>query len=425
MVYSDDSGRIIVCNIVSKEIHLVVASVYLPAKKNERLEWLLATNDRFANEEVGTAVDIIGGDWNQGILKLDKANGVRCPRAHKDEAQRLIEHLGNNETDYVDGWRERHPETVQYSFFRKVEGRKVGKSRIDRIYVREDWFARTSGWTIEPSGLSTDHHATIMRFGKAESSTDRGPGRWRLQPLLMKIGKVRGVCNEALEALPGIDPIAEWHEYKLQVAETLKQYTKRAYASKGKLAFNLERQKKKLMLKRRVGALNESLEMRVEAVEAQQENLAEWKIKQYTYNAAAKYQLLGEKPTKWFFSKAKTESYNSIKALKDEHEQVRTDPAEMVDIATRFYTKLYDTKPSDPTARERILESLDKRLAPSKAAELEEPICDREIEEAIREAALGKSPGIDGLPIEFYKALMGSKRFNLQDGSHHGGLMES
>ncbi|MDE1906295.1 MAG: reverse transcriptase family protein, partial [Rhodospirillales bacterium] len=71
---------------------------------------------------------------------------------------------------------------------------------------------------------------------------------------------------------------------------------------------------------------------------------------------------------------------------------------------------LYAVRDTDPAAQQRMLSDLvgDLRLSPGDAQRMEgadaDPLTLEELEAAVRSAALGKSPGPDGLPYEFYVA---------------------
>jgi len=72
--------------------------------------------------------------------------------------------------------------------------------------------------------------------------------------------------------------------------------------------------------------------------------------------------------------------------------------------AMKYYSWLFEEKPSDPEAREMMLRHVRKRQISKKSRDrLEKQVRDGEVRSAIRNMACGKAPGPDGLPAEFYK----------------------
>jgi hypothetical protein len=63
--------------------------------------------------------------------------------SRRAEMMELIDRLGG-ENQLVDGWKEMHPGSMAFTFFRGSQG----TSRIDRIYIRLDWLREAKGWDI-------------------------------------------------------------------------------------------------------------------------------------------------------------------------------------------------------------------------------------------------------------------------------------
>ena len=299
-----------------------------------------------------------GGDWNIALLNIDKKNPSNPPQPDQiNTFNQLLSALGGPRL-LSDGWREKNQDFRAYTFFTA----KGPVSRIDRLYVREDWMKDTEGWGIEASGLPTDHKALTMTIKFSEVS-DRGPGRWRLNPLLLSRKTIREACSSAINDLTGCDPLEEWRIYKETIALKLIDITKQSEREAGKLSYNL-RQRRLVLQKQRGRRVQKvaMLEEMIASVEQREEHLAEAKNHDYAYNAMAKHLILNEKPTRWFFARAKEQTSNTITALKDEQGITHTDSQGMLQLATKFYTDLYSTKPSEKTARDKILSSMTRHV---------------------------------------------------------------
>lgn len=125
--------------------------------------------------------------------------------------------------------------------------------------------------------------------------------------------------------------------------------------------------------------------------------------------------LLDEKPSRWFCSKVKHDSDLSIGALLDRQGTPQMEPRAMLRVAAEYYETLSSEKTSCPQARREILENITKTVRPDQAGKLVRSISMGEIRSSIRRAALGKSPGPDGLPSELYKAVLAREKVDGTD----------
>ena len=398
VLFKDDEGRLLVCGVRCRGQPMVVGCVYAPAEPTARKDWFARTVERIEAQPPREPCDVLGGDWNEILSEMDHHNR-RAPRGDPvDAMNRLVGHLGGVRP-LIDGWRERHPDAAAFSFFR--DG--VGISRIDRVYVREDWMRGTDEWDIRPSGLQTAHHAATVEIA-APTNVRRGPGRWRLNQEMLKTSKVHSICYDALEALPGEDYFSEWAAYKTALREKLKEKARQDRQETKRLVRSLQTRRKNLWQQRAKGPPDPGIEAKLSAITIQEQGLEEWNYKSYAYNALAKHALLDETPSKWFFSKVKADSDLSIPAL-DEQGQEYTTEEGILGVAERFYGDLYSTKESDQDAAGWILSQMDKTLDSDLAASLTREITVKEVAASIRRTALGKSPGPNGLPYKLYKLL--------------------
>ena len=113
----------------------------------------------------------------------------------------------------------------------------------------------------------------------------------------------------------------------------------------------------------------------------------------------------GEKPTKYFFNlEKKNASNNTIKQLKKSNGEYVSTNKEILEEQFNFYKTLYE---SDNISENNIKQYLSKinnlnTLNEQEANILEGEISETECKDALKNMKLNKSPGSDGLPIEFY-----------------------
>ena len=82
----------------------------------------------------------------------------------------------------VDRWRKVNPEEKGYIWARDSDSTQ---SRIDRIYIHENYFNKCSGWDISPAPIPTDHKMVSVSMATL-SSLFFGKGRWAIPPRLIK-----------------------------------------------------------------------------------------------------------------------------------------------------------------------------------------------------------------------------------------------
>jgi len=120
-----------------------------------------------------------------------------------------------------------------------------------------------------------------------------------------------------------------------------------------------------------------------------------------------RWRALGEKPTKFFFSLEKKKAEDrTIHTLKSPDNTLLRDKDDILNTVKSYYSDLYtpSTNPTRDAAQGEILNFLDSYIPELKLPDLENDNTLEELSEAVHHSADGKSPGPDGLPVEFYKS---------------------
>ncbi|KAK3524682.1 hypothetical protein QTP86_000650 [Hemibagrus guttatus] len=110
-------------------------------------------------------------------------------------------------------------------------------------------------------------------------------------------------------------------------------------------------------------------------------------------------------PSKLFFSLEQKNGQKSfIHAVRTESGDRLLEPTEIRKQTVRFYSKLYSSERSGAQiVEESFLKDLPK-LSEQAARELDRELTLAELQKALQGMENGRAPGIDGLPVEFYKA---------------------
>jgi hypothetical protein len=118
-------------------------------------------------------------------------------RARKEIEDGALE-LGTiiEENGLYDGFRCVHPGARTFTFFQPDTGHR---SRIDRIYVKENLFFKCLDWNIVHFPLFD--HKLVSVFVRTKVKVRMGKGHWRLNPRLLANLAGQKSVQEALDAL--------------------------------------------------------------------------------------------------------------------------------------------------------------------------------------------------------------------------------
>ena len=300
------------------------------------------------------------------------------------------------------------------------------KSRIDRIYIpkptKVDYKCRIKeppkttikkrNGTLEYKP-STDHHALIIEDVKIEGGERRkkGPGLWKLNCELLDhqdyIKGIQDIYVETFENQHSNDILETWDIFKAKV-----QHFSIYSAAK----FKLDRDKELIKAEKDLNRENQQAENPLDDYETtlRQRKLDKYKSllaveetrKVEALRIKAKLDKIegDERGTKYFADRLKKRNENrQITILKDENGQTHKKDADIMNTIHKFYKELF-TKSDDISmpAQEKILDNIEIKLTTEERQYLEQPIVRQDIYSAIKHMPKDKTPGIDGLPKEFY-----------------------
>ena len=100
------------------------------------------------------------------------------------------------------------------------------------------------------------------------------------------------------------------------------------------------------------------------------------------------------------------QGHGALVRLTSAEGRVTAKASEVLRIVEAFYSDLYSEKRSERASRRELLGNLDAEISRDNARELEHPIDGKSVVRAIRKGKLGRSPGEDGIPHDWYKEMM-------------------
>lgn len=401
----DAYGNLLTSVVEFQDKVIYLANVYAPSKYKERIAWLEQMTEVFENNASIPPVDIAGGDWNsvQEPL-LDREGGSRDQTRDVKDAhaqQSFLESLEEPTRELRDGWRVLHPKVRDFTHNNRG---RLASSRIDRLYVREDWLGRRADcWAIEsPGAVHTDHRTVTANLDIGVRSQPRGEGIWKMSPALLDYPVIVKELGEIASETPNGPALEAWLAIKAKLRGLL---IERAQSSR-----RSARRKRSRLLRKRKVVLNWGRSpariSKLEACNLELDALTEWESYQYASAASAKDHALGERPSKYFYARLRANRTRGIMGLRSSEGVVESDPKKMGDIAQKFYSELFCKKPSDPVARKRILDLVTNEISEDSARKLIKPFTEKELTRAIKNSLNGRAGGVDGLTVELYKKLL-------------------
>ena len=398
----DTEGRYVIIDIEIDTIRLTLASVYGPNEDNP--EFFLNFVEHIESFENDNR--IIAGDWNFVLdLDNDKKGGLR----HTNFQARDIILAWMEETDMIDLWRHQNPDSFVFTW-KRLRPHPGIFCRLDFILVSFGMLDKIDNVNIVP-GYKTDHSSVCLSVESLAHK--RGPGYWKLNVSYLRdidyIDAVKKTIQETVQFNNEADPLLLWDTLKCQIRGTSLNFSARKKRSKCNKIAVLERRLQQLEQK-----LLENYAPDTEALITEVKNELNEYIEEKTRGAMIRSKCRwyeeGEKCSKYFLNLEKR-NYNckTIDRLQSTNGHIISDSKEILQEQYSFYDKLYTSTIDNSNNYDNIYQflgdTLDNvpKLSEDMKNNMDGQILETEITNAIKTTQNGKSPGLDGIPIDFYK----------------------
>jgi len=399
-VYKDRRGRILIVQFRYRDVDFRLINIYVPNVELDRREIL----EELKGLVVGKC--IIVGDFNIKCSRLDVGKGVKF-RWEKSRGM-LMEII--RDKGLIDVWRYENPEKREFTRRQLREG-ILKQSRIDLVLVKEEIIRYIDGIKHQENSLS-DHDS--VRFKIKIGNEEVGGGMWILNAGYIEEGEYEIQMKDLLNRENGKieeskmngeldDRIGErWETMKDQIKSISIKYSKKRRREKVKEERVL-RERLREELEKAENEEGYSMEKYIE-VKTALEKYEREKCRGAILRSKAKYALEGEKCTGYFLGLEKRrQSKTYINEINTKEGKATKDYVEILERVQEFYEELYKRGGVDEKSIDDVLESVENVLSKEDG-----DWCDREIEEAevieaIEGLRSGKSPGSDGIGIEWYK----------------------
>lgn len=394
LVYKDDKGRFLHIQFVYQNKVYNIMNVYAENTKHERADFFVFLRN-YVNDFENV---IIAGDWNTTLSTLD-----RCSRTvhTNDVAVQNLEKVISS-LNLCDIWRYRNPDKFVFSRKQLREG-ELKQSRIDYFLIKRSLISMVQNVRYNDSSLS-DHGFVEMRMNLDD--VEKGPGVWILNNLHLHneeyVEKVNSIIEEEKNSpLYTSEFLIWWDNLKYKIKRFSQVFSTKIYKGKNAEYFKLQSKLQKMSERIAKGLNVDTVDY--ENLKLELSNLEEEKCKGAILRSKAFWATESDKCSKYFFQleKHKQES-NCIKELFNDNDELVSNVDDILDVQFNFYSKLYSSVEIEENVMHDFLENVPITVSEDDKILCDEDISMDEIEIALKSMAKNKSPGSDGLTVEFY-----------------------
>ena len=423
--FYDPNGRFLILNATLNDVLVTLVNIYAPNNDDPDF-WLevFAQIDKFDNSSL-----IIAGDFNAVISHLDY-QGTRQQHCNVRASNMISDII--EEYNLIDVWRHFHPTLRQYTRHQKTP---QVLSRLDYVLVSSDLIGNCTKSKISP-GIQSDHSVVSIHF--KDNLPLRGKGFWKLNchylhhdADFINLIKEKIVEFKQIHEESECSPNTQWDALKCVITGTSMEY----FARKKK-----ERNKNKKQILKEIDNIkshlgddvskNKPLLLKLGDLEDELNKIYEFETKGLIIRSRVRWLEEGEKNSKYFCNLENISwQKKTISRLKDEEGNLTADSDKILKEIHEFYNQLYSNPEychmPDDSVHQDLFNNIDiPKLTDDEKQILEKPLSKQEIFNVIKSMKMNKTPGFDGLPIEFYivfwpdicDMLMNSYNYSLQNG---------
>ncbi|CAM2109326.1 unnamed protein product [Caretta caretta] len=392
-------GHVLHLRVRMEGLMVNLVNIYAPQMSSRRPQFYQQVSDFLGTLDSHESL-VLGGDFNTTLEERDRS-GAEPSLAAANILQGIVDHHS-----LVDVWRDHHPDDTSTFTFVRVEAHRSHHSRLDRIYLSRFHLSQAHSSAVRPAPFSDHHLATVTVSLRAERP---GPAYWHFnnslledESFVMSFREFWLAWREQWHAFPSVR--RWWDLGKVRAKLFCRDYTRGTSRRRNAAIEQLEREV--LEMERCLATDPEDPSLCGACREKREELRALEDHRARGAFVRSRIRLLREmdRGSRFFYALEKTRGAKKhVTCLLAEDGTPLTDPEEMCGRARDFYTSLFSPDPTDPDACEVLWEEL-PTVSVGDRDRLELPLTLAEFSEALHRMPTNKSPGMDGLTVEFYRA---------------------
>ena len=389
-ISTDEEGRIMSITFILEKQLFQITNIYAPTNPTLRKKFYKNLLTHF-NKNNGQNL-ILGGDFNMvEDLYLDRQGGT--PSNIDLIGQQYLQTI--KETyNLIDNWRKIKRTKRIYTFHNYNNSIC---SRIDRIYTTKN--IKLNNATIIPNNIS-DHDIITLTITITKQKP-KGRGIWKLNATIVKEKNFTEIFRifwqNWQKEKPKYNSINQWWDS----GKIYFQILAIEYSKKQNHLINSKLQKLTDQIIHEKTKTTPNL-TNINNWQQELEDIENYKIQGSIIRSKEKI-TNQEQPNKFFYQLEKQkQTKKHIKKLKDNQENYETN-FQILKHCKNYYQKLYTKHKTDTETQRSLSKTIDKKVTEKHNIQLTKRLTKTEIKEVIHQMEDQKSPGIDGIPIEFYK----------------------
>ena len=387
-VRRDTDGRVLCLLVKWGIVRYSLLCVYAPVNVSDRKQFF---RDLYQYVYPNSLV-VLGGDFNCVLYDRDTSAVSGANRAGSEELKEFL-----SDRSLIDAGMTLNGNGLAFTWF----GQGVG-SRLDRFYVSKEMLNVVPSCVAMPLGLS-DHDGVILSVHRSANGKSRG--LWKMNNELLKDSEFVNAMNDWMKK-----SIERWNgqrvrEYWIKFKNGVKKFVIRYSVGRAR-----ERKRERdaltkeiIFLKRRLAG-GEDVGGRISELNGRLKALVESESEGVKVRSKAKWIEEGERPTRFFFNMCGGHGQgNFIDSLNDENGTEWKDENGKRAVIEWFYRDLFKVENVEMDVQDVLLSRMSAVLSEEAVARCEGSVRVEELELAMKGMANGKTPGEDGLSLEFYK----------------------
>ena len=385
----ESTGQIISLLFKIGELRFNLINFYAPTNPSERKGFFDTLHEYF----YPNAFRIIAGDFNCYESENDKFGGNFNPFVDLKEF-RTTHRL-------FDAWRFKHRGQRQCTWFNA--DKSIG-SRLDKFFISSELSPSIVNCEILPCFFS-DHDMVHLTL-KLDSVHSLGNGVWKLNQDLLKDSEfcysVSALINSHVLYQEAFPTVHEWWDFLKSSIKTF--------------AIEFSREKQRKLNYDKVCLVNQLIDAKhtllngdssarktIHELKTSLKAISLLQQKSNQIRSRAKWIEEGEKPSRFFLKLQQSRiQKNYVSSIFNVAGDEVTSQAEIECAHFDFYRELYSKEDVNETVQDDLISKVNTSLMDEEFISCVGPLTSNEISAALQGLSNDKTPGPDGLPLEFY-----------------------
>ena len=378
-------------------------NIYAPNDQTQQVHFLRDLSHSVLNSYANETL-VLGGDFNCALTELDKRGGrsIELKKSVIKEINNLI--IAH---DLIDTWRANNPNLQGFTW--SNPSMKI-QCRLDYLFISKDMRPLLKNVKIIPNVFS-DHSALGLFLSPEKTKDQRGPGFWKFNNSLLTDKEYTKLISKKIPEFASkyhevTDKGLLWEMIKMEIRAATILFSKR----KAKENRNEERnllEKFNCLQEQIRSTFDEAKKAEIDRVKSKLAKVIAKKTQGTIVRSRARWYEFGEKNNKYFLNLEKRNHRKKhITALKNEDGFILRNAKQILAEEENFFKNIYKSKTISIETNNSVhfFDSPDlKTLNDEEAGRCEGLLTIKECAEALNKFQNNKTPGSDGLTIEFYR----------------------